>query len=281
MKKLILSFLFLSFITNSFSQSTNETVDSIQKVIIKMENGDEFEGQIMQQDSSKVVLKMKNGEVNLIATNIKSIEESDYDGEFSYKNPNDTRYFFGPTAIPIKKGEGYYQNIVGVLNAANYGITENISIGGGFEFISLSQGTPIWYLTPKAGFKVKEKVHIGGGLLVAGFAAEGTATLGYGIFTYGSSDSNLSAGLGYGFAGGEVSEYPAIFFAGSHRVGNNLMLLTENYILPNSFDETLYLGIHGVRILGKKNSFDVGVISIPLIANEIPVLPYVSYVRVF
>jgi len=282
MKKLILSFLLLSFAAISFSQSISEAVDTNKVVIIKMENGDEFQGQIIQQDSLSLVLKMKNGELNLIAANITSIETSDYNGKFLFKNPNDTRYFFGPTAIPIKKGKGYYQNIV-AINAVNYGITENFSIGGGFEFISIIFGnSPFWYLTPKAGFKLKEKVHLGGGLLVIGVPDSDNINLGYGIFTYGSSESNFSAGLGYGLVGLEAMDYPTLFFAGTHRVNNSIMLMTENYVIPNDFlYNTFYLGIYGIRILGKKNSFDVGLFTTTEILGDISALPYVSYVRVF
>lgn len=280
-KKIILYFLLLCFAANSFSQSTSETVDTSKMVIIKMINGDEFKGQIIQQDSLSVVLKMKNGEMNLIAPNIISIEKSNYKGLFLFENPNDTRYFFGPTAIPIKMGEGYYQNIV-AINAVNYGIAENFSIGGGFEFISLLFGnSPGWYLTPKVGFKIKEKIHLGGGVLAVGFSNDVLA-LGYGIFTYGTSDSNLSIGLGYGTNTIGFDDYPTLFLAGAHRVSNNIMLVAENYYTPNNyFPSSFYFGIYGIRILGKKNSFDVGLLTTSEILGDIPALPYVSYVRVF
>lgn len=267
----------------SFAQSLNKTIDTLQKVIIKMENGDDYNGQIVKQDSSKVVLKMKNGEMNVIANNILSIEKSTYTGEFLFENPNDTRYFFGPTAVPIKKGKGYYQNIYGAVNALNYGITENVSVGGGFEFISLLFGNkPFVYLTPKASFKLDEKVHLGAGLLMVGLPDSKNLNLGYGIFTYGSSDSNLSAGLGYGLVGLEALDYPTLFFAGSHRVNNSIMLLIENYIIPNDFFyQTFFLSVYGVRILGQKNSFDVGLFTTSETVGDIPALPYISYVRVF
>lgn len=281
MIKLFLNFLLMCFAANVFSQSTSETVDTNQMVIIKMINGDEFKGQIIQQDSLSLLLKMKNGEMNLIASNIKSIEKSTYKGLFLFENPNDTRYFFGPTAIPIKMGEGYYQNIV-AFNAVNYGIAENFSIGGGFEFISLLFGSsPIWYLTPKVGFKIKEKIHLGGGVLAVGFPNDVLA-LGYGIFTYGTSDSNLSIGLGYGTNTIGFADYPTVFLAGAHRVSNSVMLVAENYFTPNNFfPSSFYFGIYGIRILGKKNSFDIGFFTTSEILGDIPALPYASYVRVF
>ena len=111
---------------------------------------------------------------------------------------------------------------------------------------------------------------------MAGFAAEGTATLGYGVFTLGQPETNLSIGAGYGLLDGELSDYPAIMISGTHRISNSIALLSENYVIQNSF-----FGVHGIRILSKKNSFDIGAIVIPEIVRTLPALPYVGFVRVF
>jgi small nuclear ribonucleoprotein (snRNP)-like protein len=275
LSKIILIGLLTSSVNNVFSQT--DTLRQDPTVIIKMKNGDEYKGTLIKEDNNRMLLKTVNGEINLIASNISSIENYDYSGKFEFANPHDTRYFFGPTGIPIKKGKGYYQNILVTTNFFNYGLTKNISIGGGFEFISTIFGSPIWFLTPKVGFDISENIHVGGGFIMAGFAAEGTATLGYGVFTLGQSETNLSLGAGYGLIDRELSDYPAIMISGTHRISKSIAILSENYVIPNSF----YFGIHGIRILSKKNSFDIGAIVIPEIAAAIPALPYVGYIRVF
>jgi small nuclear ribonucleoprotein (snRNP)-like protein len=275
LSKIILIGLLTFSFNNVFSQTETDSLKQDQIVIIKMKNGNEYKGTISKKDNETIVLKTVNGEINLIASNVRSIENYDYEGKFEFANPHDTRYFFGPSGIPIKKGKGYYQNILVTTNFVNYGITKNISIGGGFEFISTVLGSPIWFLTPKVGFDISENIHVGGGFIMAGFAAEGTATLGYGVFTLGQSETNLSIGAGYGLIDGESS--PSIMISGTHRISNSIALLTENYVIPNNF----YFGIHGIRILSKKNSFDIGVLVIPEFAEVIPALPYVGYVRVF
>ena len=275
-KTLIICFLTFSF-NNLFSQTETDSLKQEQIVVIKMKNGDEYKGTISKRDIETIVLKTVNGEINLIASNLSAIEDYNYEGKFEFDNPHDTRYFFGPSGIPIKKGKGYYQNILVTTNFFNYGVTKNISIGGGFEFITTLIGSPIWFLTPKVGFDISDNIHLGGGFIMAGFAAEGTATLGYGVFTLGQSETNLSIGAGYGLLDGELSDYPAIMISGTHRISKSIAILSENYVIPNSF----YFGIHGIRILSKKNSFDIGAIVIPEIADELPALPYVGYVRVF
>ena len=275
LSKIILIGLLTSSFNNVFSQTDTLTQD--QMVIIKMKNGDDYKGVLLKQGDGRILLKTVNGEMNLIASNIHSLENYDYEGEFEFANPHDTRYFFGPTGIPIKKGKGYYQNILVTTNFVNYGVTKNISIGGGFEFISTVLGSPIWFFTPKVGFDLSENIHVGGGFIMAGFADEGTATLGYGVFTLGQSETNLSIGVGYGLIDQELSDYPVIMISGTHRISKSIALLSENYVIPDSF----YFGIHGIRILSRKNSFDIGAIIIPEIGSVIPALPYVGYVRVF
>ena len=284
MKNLISRYFLVVFLTFSwnilFSQSETDSLKQEQIVVIKMENGDEYKGTVSKKDSETIVLKTVNGEISLIATNVRSIENYDYEGIFEFPNPHDTRYFFGPTGIPIKKRKGYYQNLLVTTNFVNYGITENFSIGGGFEFTSTILGSPVWFLTPKVGFEVKENVHVGGGLFMAGFAAFGTATLGYGIVTFGDSETNLSIGAGYGLVDGELSDNPAIMFSGTHRVSKSISLLSENYVLPNSLEDVSYFGIHGIRILSKNNAFDIGLTFRPG-ASFLPALPFVGYARAF
>lgn len=285
MKKKIMITLWLLLLIFPFStlsaQTETDSLPQNQMVLISMNNGDEFKGIILSRDEEKLVLQTENGEMNLIVSNIKTIEDYNYTGKFGFANPHDTRYFFGPSGYPIEKGKGYYQNVLLTFNFVNYGISDNFSIGGGFEFISTISGSPIWFLTPKFGFEISEKAHAGAGFIMAGFAGEGTATLGYGVFTSGSSESNFSIGAGYGLVDGELSRYPAIMLAGTHRVSKTIALLTENYIIPGSNANTFYFGIHGIRIMTKKSSFDIGIVFIPEIADDVPALPYIGYVRVF
>lgn len=280
---LIATWFCLTFIISNplFSQIDSlaqaDTLKMNQPVNITMKNGDDFTGTITKMDKETIELKTANGMMQLIASNVKSIEPIDANQRFSFANPHDTRYFFGPSAIPVKKGKGYYQNVLVFFNFANYGITENLSIGGGFEFLSTILGYPIWFLTPKLGFQVADNVYVGGGAILAGFAREGFATLGYGAFTFGHADTNVSLGVGYGFFEGEMSDSPAIMISGTHRVSNSVSLLSENYLLS----DVPYFGIQGIRLMSKKNSFDFGLIVSPAFFEEIPALPYVSYVRVF
>jgi small nuclear ribonucleoprotein (snRNP)-like protein len=278
-KNIAILFLFTFFASNLFSQTDTENKKQESKVLVKMKNGESYSGTIKSQDKENIVLNTSNGEIKLISSNVKSIEEDNYNGKFAYANSHDTRYFFGPTAIPIKKRKGYYQNVLLTSNFANYGVTDNISLGGGFEFISLMFKQPIWFFTPKAGFKINDYIYAGGGFIMAGVASQGSASLGYGVFTFGNSETNLSLGAGYGYFDGTLADNPAFMIAGTHRLSNSISLLSENYILPSQeTGGTNFFGIQGIRILTKKNAFDVGAIVIP--GATIPI-PFVGYAITF
>jgi hypothetical protein len=279
--KIALIGIFTMMCSSVSAQIEPETSKPVTKVIVTMKNGEEYNGEVINKDGEYLVLRTANGEIKLIASNVRSMENYNYDGKFRFPNPNDTRYFFGPSAIPIKKEKGYYQNVYLTTNFVNYGITNNISIGGGFEFISTMSGSPIWFLTPKIGYNISDKVHIGGGFIMAGFAAVGSATLAYGVATLGDSETNVSLGVGYGIVSGGLSSSPSIMISGTHRLTTGLALLTENYFVSGPFNERAYFGIHGIRLLSKKNAFDLGAIVIPVISDFILALPYVGYVRSF
>lgn len=278
---LLFLFFIVSFLQAASAQAVPDTI-APAKVIVKMKNGDEYQGRIMSMGKDTVRLATENGELNLIAANVVLISEDDNTSKYPFANPHDTRYFFGPSAIPLGKGEGYYQNIYISFNSVNYGITDYLSIGGGFEFISTITGNPVWFLTPKLGFEVANKFHLGGGLLAFGASDLGAAGILYGVATYGTSESNVSAGLGYGFAFGDLDDAATtVVLSATHRVGRSIALLTENYVFVNSFGDATLLGIQGIRILGRKNAFDVGAVIIPAAVEFIPALPYVGYVRMF
>ena len=273
----VLVFILASSHSNIFAQEKTDTIKVEQPIVIKTIDGDEYIGKIVREDSTSIILKTSNADIIISKSKIKEIETYKYSGKFRFPNLNDTRYFFGPSAIPIKKGKGYYQNVEVLLNFVNYGITNNISIGGGFEFISLTQGYPIIFFTPKVGFKISEKFHLGGGVLYGTMLGEQTRIgLPYVVSTFGSAENNITFGGGV-FISGSDTYGPTIMMSGTSRVSNNLAFLTENYLIfvDNS---PMYFGIHGIRIISRKNSFDIGLIIVQ--EAGIP-LPFIGYVRNF
>ena len=251
-------------------QHIDQAIESEKKVLIETLDGDEFTGRILSHDSTSINLETNNGIFSLSKKKIKKLESYDYAGKFKFPNSQDTRYFFAPSGIPLKKGEGYYQNVLLTGNFVNYGVHRNLSVGGGVEFISLSAGQPIWFLTPKIGHSLSEKLHVAGGLLMIG-TGSGTSSLIYGVTTIGGSDLNFSFGLGYGYVDGQLSSSPTINLSGTIRFSNGVALLTENYLIGGGG----YFGIQGLRFMGPKHSFDIGMFNI--LGDIGFIIPFVGY----
>lgn len=286
MKNLIQTLLFtiLVFATsNVFGQKTNidEPFDSTKTYKIELNDGSIFIGNILQKDSVYLVMITSSiSKLEILISKIKTIEIVNElnlkNGIYWFPNPHATRYLYAPSAFNLKKGEGYYQNTLLILNSFNLGITDNISIGGGLELISTFAATdPIFFVTPKVGFKVSEKFHAGGGVLFARIPGTALGTI-FGTVTYGSKDHNITSSLGWGFVDGEFSQRPIITLSGMTRVSKRAALVSENWFVP--IDGYYGLFSYGVRFFGEKMAIDLAFINNPDIFEAIAIgIPYVSF----
>ncbi|WP_242922780.1 hypothetical protein [Pontibacter liquoris] len=257
--------------------------------VVETNDGSLIQGILLGQDELNIRLRTESaGDITIPKSRVKRLQELDErnfkNGVYWFENPNATRYLFGPSAFSLRKGEMYYQNTYLTVNSFNYGITDNFTLGGGFELISTVTGTPVFFLTPKYTFPVSEKLRAGAGILylnAANIEEEFSGLgVGYGIVTYGSTDNNATLGLGYGYVDGSFSSKPIITFSGMRRVGRKVGLVTENWLAPTDG----YYGIYsyGLRFMGEKLTVDLAFINNPDIAQEIFIgVPYVDFVIKF
>lgn len=197
-------------------------------------------------------------------------------GERGLYNPNSTRYLFAPSAIPLGKREGYYQNIWLGFNSINYGLTDNISVTAGTEaatliYGALAGGVINGFVNVKASGKVAEKVHVGGGILAGGIVALREkmgigGSLGYGIVTFGSSTSNMSFSAAMGRFEGEWTKNPVFVLSGMHQINKKIGLVTENWIIrsrPNYGYRTTSITMSGaIRLISNNISIDLGLVGL-------------------
>ncbi len=131
--------------------------DTSRVYLITLINGNSFNGKIVSKEKQQFDLKTNLGTLTLKADMVKDAERLDaktiVSEDYWFPNPNATRYFFAPSAIPIKKGEGYYQNAYLLANMANYGITGNFSFGGGVILPFAA------FIAPKVGFEVTKNIN--------------------------------------------------------------------------------------------------------------------------
>lgn len=245
-------------------------------------------GFISKDDSLQSVMKTTiSSKLELSLATVTSIDEvetlQNKDGWFWFENPHATRYLFGPSAINLKRGEKYYQNTWLFLNSFNVGVTDHFSIGGGVEFlttfISLAQGefNPAIIVTPKFGYQVAQKMHAGGGLLLAKIPGSSLSGIAYGVGTIGSLDKNFTGGLGWGFIEGSFTSRPVITFSTMLRMSRKTAFVSENWLVPNYAG---YYGVYsyGIRLFSENMAVDLALLNNPDLADLLVVgLPFVSF----
>ena len=300
--------LIVGLIKINYSQQINDTISGTPKheyVAIKMNDGSTVIGQIIMEDDKSIsLLSEQIGEIIVAKHHIKKITYFDQsnlvNGEYWFENPNATRYLLGPSAIPLGKGEGYYQNTYLLFNLFNYGITNNISIGCGFDFLTLfgDEINPMIYLTPKIGFPVSKKFHLGGGVLYVNdlnlseenesFKSMG---IGYGVGTIGTKEHNLTFGVGYGWIDGELSDRPIFTVSFMARASKRIGFVSENWIIPYQEHDNRTGGdkekyrvefSYGIRFMSEKITVDLAFINDKDIIKGIAIgIPYVDFVVKF
>lgn len=230
--------LFIALITIIPAQAQERVGETIR---ITTTDGNVLMGEIVQENDDQIILQVDGiGEVTVQRTNIRNIQvirpDQIRNGDYWFDNPHGTRYFFAPNAIGLQKGTGYYQNAWIFFNNVNYGLSDNFSIGAGmipgFLFGGGLDATPFWIL-PKLSIPVSgDQFHLGVGAMIGGIVGSGSGALFYGSGTYGSTDNNLTVGLGYGASGGEISNTPLVNISGMYRAKRTIYMLGELYFLP-------------------------------------------------
>jgi|GEM_PF-7028466 len=200
---------------------------------------------------------------------------------------NYTRYLLLPNAIPPRADELYYKNTQLICNSVHYSISDHLSVSGGLVSI-------MPYLTVRGGWKLGEQSYIGG--MLAGGAllidVEAFAVGGFGTYTYGTEERNISLGAGYGSllygngGGTDPLESPVYTISAMTRAGRRAVLMTENWIVPIRKRTPLgtyvssYTSAHmiGLRIISERRTWDIGMMSSPYFWSEnIKALPVVNY----
>lgn len=250
-------------------------------VRLTMSDGTRVTGRIeMVTPESVQLFTAYFGLVDLPQKEITSVKYlSDYstsDSVYNMVNPNASRHFFSPTAIPLHKREGYYQNFYVAFNMLNWGLTDHFSMGiAAVPFVWFIEDGFNLLLTAKYGYPIADKLHIGTGLIAGILPAEAYGGIGYGLITYGSKNSNITAGAGYGYLITDYSspEYQdeektvVLNLAGMVRLSEHIGLVSENWYFTQ---QDLLLISYGGRYIGDKISIDVGFVNSPEIIEDIP-----------
>jgi hypothetical protein len=174
---------------------------------------------------------------------------------------NGTRMFIAPTAHNLHRGEGEVQVIDIFLTSVNYGITDNISVGVYVPIIPFV-GVPFVAVAPKVSVPVSDKFHVGAGVLYGfslGFDRGDSGGVGYGLATYGTADTNVTLGLGYGLGSNGLGSSPVGVIGANVRVSRLFSLVNETYVADFGSNGGI-AGLGGLRYTSPRFSASLGIL---------------------
>ncbi|GAA3981452.1 hypothetical protein [Hymenobacter antarcticus] len=236
---------------------------------VETTQGTTFTGVLVSMSLTK--LEFNTQELGQISLERTQVRRADLEGPASagvkpgyFDIGNGNRLFFAPTGRGLRRGENALQVVSLYFVGGNFGITDNISLGGYLSVIpGIGLENQFVMLTPKVSFPVSDKVHVGAGALylrIPDFDGALDRSYGagilYGAATYGSADNNVTAGLGYGFFEGEIGSTPILQLGGQKRVSRRVSLVSENYIILDS--KAGMGGLYGIKINWQRTSLGLG-----------------------
>lgn len=267
--------------------SNIETIETVQKgkeYTFKLSSGKTYRGTVAGQDERSVRLRTEYGDVLIMTASIVSFSSAS--DRLIEPFDHSSRYLFGPSAIPLRKGEGYYHNVMILMNGVQYGITDHFSMGGGII------GPIGYHVNMKYGTQVGKNTYVavGGMGVCTVFGLDWGVGCAFGSVTYGDRQTNATLTMGYGgiknYNGWSVTSRPIINLSGVARITDGFSLITENYLIPS--DREHYNGdvTHrylpqlsgGVRLGSGKHVFDIALTAVGnLRSGNTIVLPFFSY----
>jgi len=309
---LSLFFLFATF-TCSFAQQVGDNIS------VSMKKGSYFQGELLEINEEQLIIKTedfgtitlsqqdiddirklikgkaKSGKKRKNRKNRKQSDTGENEGEDVYwhKNPSATHYLFGSTGYTLKKNQMEFQSIWAIVNTFKYGVTDHLTLGVGFEILSLTfnnSGSPGFGVTAKYAFPIlPNKYNVSVNALYFKAPDEENSHVGifYGANTLGNRDKNVTAGLGFIVSNGLSDTRPLLHLSGMIRVGQKFGLITENWVMApifadksNFFNDVTFLSMisFGGRHIGKNVVVDFSIIvnraedaGLPWISITIPI----------
>ena len=285
-----------------FSSSIN-LADTTQQHLLVTKRGDRIVGRIQKIEGTTVAFLMTTG--NVVDYTFQEIE---WVGLRNEKRAQANRYkeeeendlpklriapdrngcenlLMSPTAFNFEKGTGEYRNLEVIVNTADFGLSDNFSVGGGivipFIFVVRFKGT----------IDYNDILHLGAGtttfIPISEELAGAPFTHLYGAVTLGKPKAYLNATIGYGFTwGGNSLDFPGdtetvplvATFGGSIIVAERFRFMIDvAYLKGDGFDDVIPSFCFGW--VGRKSRFELGLVSV--VGSDSFAIPVLAYARRF
>ncbi len=258
------------------SHLTAQADSSMVRVTLK--DGSNLNGEIIEKDSSKLVILSDGGMKSEIPrSNIESVERLVVgpNGSYMRTDPNVSRLFFAPTGRAISQGSGYFSDYEILFPFLAYGVTDFLTLSGGFSLIP-GLSNQLFYFSAKARLVHLKVLDLSVGYLYAGLPTSGQSSslsLPFASATVGSDLTSLT--VGYGLVGLNTSSSGMMMIGGEAQLSNNFALLSENWV---PLGGSLVVYSFGVRFFGDHLAADFGLFGVSNTSRSgFPFLPWIGF----
>ncbi len=229
-----------------------------KKYIYEFRDGTTIIGTFVKEENGNVYITDMKGKDTyipnvMIAQTYEVSDENLKNGEYWFPNLHDTRYFFSPSAFGLEQGEGYFGHSYWVMWQAQYGITDELSIGA---------GTALWgypaTLNAKYSFNIDNDLYAALGWFWVGdlfYDSDERSLLNmpYAVITKGSKENNFTLGAAYNFIESVDSKERLVLNAGgTFRMGRRFAFVFEAWLL-DPMNKAEIMGGPGIRYFRKIN----------------------------
>ena len=268
MKKILLTLVLgLAILT------ANSQTDIVgKKYIYEFRDGTTIIGTFVKDEVGNIYISELDGKETYIprvmVAQIHELTDDNFkNGEYWFPNLHDSRYFFSPSAFGLEQGEGYFGHSYFVMWQAQYGITDELSIGAGTTLLGIP-GT----VNAKYSFNVKADLNAALGWFWVGDlfgytdgSMSSLINMPYAVVTKGSKENNITLGAAYNLATPfeewrnsevEPSKRLVLNAGGTFRIGRRFAFVFEAWLLDPmmiSHNEPQIMGGPGIRYFRKIN----------------------------
>ncbi len=269
---LILIAILISIFSSAQTTASFEASDS-SYVRLVLFDGTSRMGELIESSDSEIVIEtmqlgvvrvpkyLVKGMSTLAAREYQQLVQA-FQGREMALNPQSSRYFFAPSGIQLRQGDGYFQSNI-ALNSVSFGVTENITIGGLLSFVGAGGSV-------KIGKQLSPNTYASfGGIGFMDYYGNLDRPIGlvFANMTWGTEDRNITVNLGtgtkfedgigavyayttdsteYSWSPGQyyysytITEYDQewvrpllVNISGMNRISENRWFITENYWVRN------------------------------------------------
>ena len=256
--------------------------------VLTLKDGTTLVGRIEKELGGKIIFRTTGGAViQIFASDVKAIKRSSggvTSRRYLYDDPNHTRLLWMPTGRTLKAGGGYFADYYVFFPTLAYAVTDRFTLYGAMSLIpGVRLDDQLFFFAPKVGIVQEKKFALAvGGMIIAVPDDDATPGIIYGVSTWGTKDTSLTVGAGWGWirdeSEWEIMDKPAIVLGGEHRVSSGVKLLMENWWFPYEDAKDHPVLSLGIRFFGRHLAADLGFIYVVGVDLEgFPFIPWVDF----